>query len=355
MTTFRALLLYPESIASAIVWIAVTVRFITTVRRGIGRSGPAQRQAWLFWAIFFALAVASVVHHPLFRTFLALNVGEWFRQVPERLMSIAVYLLGVQICYEFARPMRPRWNWPVCMSLLVFGAYVLLATGIASGKMIESGVMSWDIFISLLLDYAVFLMVVRVGIPSFVWAWRHERQRPMRLRFAVMVAVHAGIGVWKATAVLETVIVALGHAYNFAPLYSFLAIFCTMTFVASHLMPAGFFMRLTMLQDYLSDLITFTFIRALECQTARLTGRQAAALGGGGTVLHSPAVAVYRSVIAVLDTRKLLKTQTHPLAQKLSEKLDAVTYPDLDYSEVISGLRQVGKELGFRSLIQLSI
>ncbi len=328
-----------DGLIAAGFWAAVIYRFGITFRYGIQRSGPAQRQAWLSWLTFFCIALAATVYHPAMQSFLAAGIGEWFSTVPRVSIAIAAYLLQVYICYDFAPQVRPRWDWPFYGGLLTVGLYILIMQATASGILPTLSPMSVlaDLFFNVYME----LLVVLIVFPSLAAALRQERQRPMRLRFYVMWSMHAMIAVWMLTGIVESLLIITGWRVNFAAFYILLMSAGFLAFTASYLMPASYFVQAVRALDYLTDLWTFGLVRILEINAAQWTGRDLLPIGAA-EVLMTPASAVYKSIIAIFDARKLLQAQNAIPPRILATQLETVARPELEYPEIVGRLREIG-------------
>lgn len=322
-------------------WSAVVVRFGVVVRRWPNLK--AQRQAWLSWAGYFTIALASTLYNPAVQNYLNRTLGLWFNKtLYVGAMVVIIYVMWSDLCCDFAPHLRPRWNWPLYVGLLTIGAGGLLTGAVSSGKLTPAFVVPGSTPAGIL--FAAFLMVVvgRINVPALTWAYRHEAQRPMRLRFLVMSLVHATVAFWVPISIVEHLVVATGRIFSLAPIYALLMGVFTVTFVASYLLPATYFVRLVQAYDYFRDLRTFLLIRRIERAAARWTGQDPAPIGIAD-ILRSPAAAIYRSVIAIFDCHKPLKEQSDSAPHWLGARLDRIARPDLAYSEIIAYLRDIGR------------
>jgi hypothetical protein len=328
-------------------WIAVGGRFVVTVRHGISRSGSAQRQAWYSWFTFFCIAIAATVYHPAIQSFFATHFGAWFSTVPRVSMALAAYVVGVHICYESAPQLRPRWNWPLYGGVVTLGLYVLIVRATAAG--ILPGLPRVSVLADLLFNAFILLIVTQIALPSIRWAHQHEQQRPMRLRFSVMWGMHVIVGLWMLGGITESLVLLAGGHADYGLFFLFLMIVGMVAFTTSHLMPAAYFVYGVRAMDYCADLLTFGLVRFVEICAARWTGRNLRSIPTT-EVLIAPALAMYKSVIAIFDARKLLKVQSTLPPRILGTQLDTVARPELEYAEIVRRLRRIGLE-EFRFLL----
>jgi|CXWL01.1.fsa_nt_gi hypothetical protein len=326
---------------NVVLWSAVVIRFGVVVRRWPNLN--ARRQAWLSWAAYFSIALASTLYNPAVQNYLNRALGLWFNKtLYVGAMVVIIYVMWSDVCCDFAPHLRPRWNWPLYVGLLTIGVGGLLTWAVSSGKLTPVFVVPGSTPAGIL--FAAFLMVVvgRINIPALTSAYRHEAQRPMRLRFLVMSTVHAMVAIWVPVSIVEHLMVAVGRTPNLALIYALIMAVFTLTFVASYLMPAIYFVRLVQAYDYFRDLQTFVFIRRIELAAARWTGEDPVPIGIA-EMMRSPAAAIYQSVIAIFDRHKPLKAQSASAPRWLGTRLDRIARPDLAYSEIIAYLRDMGR------------
>jgi hypothetical protein len=293
--------------------------------------------------VYFCLALAATAYYPDTQHLLETHVGAWFGSVPRVVLATTGYLLGVSIAYDFAPHLRPRWNWPLYLGVLASVTHVLLVWTVGLGHLKLPNILQTSLLGDVVFNYLILLLVARIGLPAFVWAWQQERQRPMRLRFQAMMATHVGIGLWSLTGILEALSLTVGWPFQLASVYNTLAIYCAIVFTLSYLMPAQNYVAIAQALDYLSDLRAFLYIRVLENTVSRYTGRRLIQLSVSD-VIRAPAAAVYRSVIAIFDGRKLLQIQPDLPARILATQLETAARADLEYPEVVRCLARLGQE-----------
>jgi hypothetical protein len=331
-----------NSLAVLVAWLIVWERLFSVLRRQPHLTPAARRQVWLFWTAFFGFAMAGTVYHPAVQKLL--TVSGWFHDVPQTGLAIAAYVIGAHICYSFAPAFRPRWNWPLYVGAGVVSIYIFLSWTTRAWPIVSSLVASKSAIPRLIFDAFMLVVLGRIVLPAYGWAWRHEQQRPMRLRFRLIAGMHGFVAAWFLVEIGEAAAWIYGIVFNLTPVYVPLGVFITLLF-AAHFVPPSFFVYLVQMLDYPRDILTYLYVRKVEIRSARLVNWRPIHFGWRD-MLREPAKAVYRCVVAIFDMRKLLRQCDHVDAQDLSIRLDAVAQADLDYTEIVAQLRELGQTRG---------
>ncbi len=341
MATYLAL----GALISLALWGSVISRFITVLKRRALRHTSAWRQAWLSWIALFGVAVASTFYNPFVRSALEVQLGPWFdKSLYVGAVVVWVYVIWTYLCYEFAPHLRPRWDWPLNIGLLTtaVGGFVMWA--VKFGKVVPAFAAPNSSPTSILFLTFALVVVARIMLPALIWAYRHERQKPMRARFVMMSAVHLSVALWVLTSVVEHLLLGIGRSYYFLPLFIALMVVFAVTFVLSYLTPAAFFVNLIQIYEYFGHLRAFMLVRKIEVAANRWTGRETKLVIISDAVLY-PAEALYRSVIAIFDRRKALQIQGASDAGLLGRQIGEIARPDLEYSEIVVRLCAMRRQL----------
>jgi hypothetical protein len=331
--------LFWNSLAAVVAWFIVVNRLVSVLRRQPHLSPTAKRQVWLFWGAFFGFAIAVTIYQPFVQKLL--NASGWLHDVPQTVLAIVVYVIGAHICYSFAPAVCPRRNWPLYVGAGAIVVYLFVAWATKSWPIVSPLLSSRGAVPRLVFNAFLLVILGRIVLPAYVWAWRHEQQRPMRLRLQSIAGMHGFVVVWLLIGTGDAAASTFGIALDLTPVYVTLGVFITLLF-AAHFAPPSFFVDLAQRLDYPDEVLTYLDIRKVQVRAARLVNWRLIRLGWQD-VLRDPAKAVYRSVVAIFDMRKLLKQCDHPDAQALSRQLDAVAKPDLEYDDIVRRLREIGR------------
>jgi hypothetical protein len=324
-------------------WAFVIYRFAVVLGRGVTMNGEARRLAWLSWLAFFCVAMALTVYHPKVQAFISQAVGPWAGSVPRTIVATVGFLINAEVAQTFAPHARVRHDWLRGLGVLTLVTYVLVNWSTATGRLaVALPLASRTALADIFFDFYLLLLLTRVSGPAFAWAYTQERRRPMRLRFLVMLVMYSGIAAWMVTGIVEAGSDVLGFTIDYSPFYTALVVTLVPMFVAAHLLPVKYFVAGVRAVDYVTDLVTFLAVRLVEAQTAQWTGRPIIVLGGARHILRAPQVAVYRSLIACLDGRNLVKASGSPAARRLAQQLDWAARPELDYEETVARVRLIG-------------
>lgn len=337
--------LFWTSLMAVIAWLIVITRLISVIRQHPHLSPIARQRVWLFWAAFFSFAVVVTIYDPLVQDFL--KGSGWLRDIPIIALAIITYVIGTRICYGFAPALRPRWDWPLYTGIGALAVCVLVAWAAQTQPIVSRPLVDKAIFSRLI--FAAFLIVVlgQVIVPAYVWAWRHEQQQPMRLRFRLIAGMHGTIALWLLLRVIEAAAWVVGLALSLGSVYVVLGVLITFLFSA-HFLPPSLFVKMAQALKYLQNIVTYFFIRRVEIYAVGLIAWQASPFNWFD-ILGKPDVAVYRCVIAILDMRKMLRRCDYVAAQDLSDRLDNNLRLDMNYEEIVASLRNIGRGLGRRS------
>ena len=335
-------LLFWNSLMAAIAWLIVLTRLISVLRHQPHLSPNARWRVWLFWCAFFSFAVVVTIYHPFVQQLL--SVSGWLRDIPIIAIAIVAYVIGAHICYGFAPVFRPRWNWPLYAGIMALAVCVLIGWATHSWPIVSRPLTDTATFPRLV--FAAFLLVVlgRIVLPAYIWAWRHEEQQPMRLRFRLIAGMHGSIALWLLLRIGETAAWAVGLTLNLGLVYVVLGVLITLSFSA-HFLPIFFFVQMTQIINYLRNISTYFYIRRVEVYAARLIPWRLGPIGWQD-VIREPAFTIYQCVIAILDMRKMLRRCNHVDAQDLSDRFDDNMRPDMSYDEIVTCLRDIGRSLG---------
>ena len=336
--------LFWNSLAATVAWLIVVNRLISVLRRQPHLSPTAKRQVWLFWSAFFGFAIAVTIYHPSVQRLL--EASGWLHDVPQTVFVIAAYVMGAHICYSFAPVLRPRWNWPLYIGAGAIAVYVFVAWATKSWPIVNPLLASRGAIPRLVFNAFLLVILGRIVLPAYVWAWRHEQQRPMHLRFRLIAGMHGLVVLWLLIGTGDVAARTFGVAFNLMPVYVTLGVLITLLF-AAHFAPPSFFVYLAQRLDYPKDVLTYFYVRRVEVHVAHWANWKLTPMSWRG-VLRDPATAVYRSVVSIFDMRKLLKQCDSGDAQDLSRQIDSIARPDLDYGEIVSRLREIGRGLGKR-------
>jgi hypothetical protein len=299
--------------------------------------------------VIFILAVTVTIYHPMAQNLLETEIGKWLSTVPRTLLAIVGNLVAVHLSYEFAPHLRPRRNWPLAVGVLTCMVYIILARAVEVGLIQLEPLQHGSTLPDLVFDYSLLVLNSRVLLPAFAWAAQHEQQRAMRLRFVVTLGVHIVITLWMITGLTEATMIVFAAGADFALVYVLLAVVGPVLCIAAYLVPASYFVSAIQMLDHASQLLTFVFVHHLELRVAQLSG-EGSIPRGAREILTMPSTAIYRSVIATFDLRKLLRTQPSQGAQILAARLDAVARPELEYPQVVQRLRQIGRDMLFQTI-----
>jgi hypothetical protein len=274
-------------------------------------------------------------------------VGQNFADIPRMLFTVVGFIMAAQLWYEQAPPLRPRWDWPMYGGGLIVVSYVLIILTTSLRQLIFPHPPSFyrHVIAESLLDIFLLVVIIQVGFPSVRWSSQQEKQAPLRLRILLMPIFLFAFSILLANDLAYALLMGINWEW---PLFNAIFLigvsaFC-LTFILVFCVPKVGFVYLIRVGNYLSDLLAFVFIRAVELQAAKWIGRQPIRLRIAD-VVHMPSVAVYRSVIAIFDGRKSLKARTAILAQTLGQKLDPIACPELEYPEIVAQLCQIGQNL----------
>jgi hypothetical protein len=308
-------------------WLFVGWRFVATIRHASTTDRRySMKQAWLMWGTYLCVALAAT----LFTIGLS---HEWLTQifiVGQSLVAIVGNLLLAGVGYETAPHLRRYRRRRIIAGLL---------TQILCTITLASPIPEWNIIGRLFFAFYLLLVQVRVITPALYHAYRQEEQPLMRLRFAIMVFAPYAVILWMINSLLDNSLTFLHLPYDQNPLYYLSLILASASFVIGYLLSTRFFLRGITFYIYFQNLWTFYVIQLLEKYFASLVGLSPSVLPFS-TVVNSPDVAVYRSVMSILDKRKnLLAVQ--PADALFRFELDRVASPDLGYGEIVHGLRQI--------------
>src|SRR5574337_1311602 len=183
MATYLAL----GVLISLALWGSVIGRFIAVLKRRALHHTSAWRQAWLSWIALFGVAVAGTFYNPFVRGALEVQLGPWFdKSLYVGVVVLWVYVVWTYLCYEFAPPLRPRWDWPLHIGLLTTGVGGFVMWTVKSGKVVPAFVAPNSSPMSILFLTFTLVVVARIMLPALVWAYRHEGQKPMRARLVMI-------------------------------------------------------------------------------------------------------------------------------------------------------------------------
>lgn len=337
-------------VLAVLLWVAVAYRLVIAWRRRPSLESGAGRQAFLLWGAFACVAAAATLYSPAVQAVLRQRFGDGVGTMSLAVCGTVGYLCGVHAAYDFAPPTRPRWNWPLWLGAATIGVITLVDAAAASGRLMPASPVGRRQSAEALFDMLLLLLAVRVGLPATAWALRQERHRPMRARFLAMLAMHGTTAVWMLVGILENLIAALGgRDLRATPVYAVLSVAGGTFFVLAFLAPASHFVHLVRAADHMKDLASFAILRAVEWRAAQWMGREARRLRWV-EALRSPGDAVYLSLIATLDARKVLKGHAHPQAQWLGRQLDAAACPEMEYAATVRAARRVGQAMAWRLL-----
>jgi hypothetical protein len=155
---------------------------------------------------------------------------------------------------------------------------------------------------------------------------------------------------WALAGIAEEATALVDARFDFRLVYASLGVTQLIAFIV-YFLPGRVLLRLQELFDYAGALLTLAIIWMLECRVGRVTGRHRRSLIVSD-VVQSPGKAIYPCVIAILDSRKLLLQDTGTFSSWLSQQLDSVACPELDYPEVVARLRNIGLAEMRRSVLR---
>ena len=339
-------------IAVGLAWVLLAARFLFVF------SKPEKRRElldspihWAMWAIALFIVLSGTTEHPAVKLFFEEQIGGWFATVPRTLFGLLLFMFGPRICFRMLPPYRvPRWNWPLYTGGLVFVAYVSLLWAADSG----SGFLPFDVGFyrdtagDSLFHFFVLLATVHTILPALIWLRVDEKHVPMRLQLSFLILMYQIFVVWMVNALLQSFSIALGWAFRpLDTLYPLIVGGFAVAFMAAFFAPPPLYRRLAKWQYYFSNLSAFILLRIVEMKTCRYTASEPSSIGLREAV-GQPDAAVYRSTIAILDARKLLKLQASHTARRLGNRLDLAAKPDITYSQVVARLRRIGMDFLIR-------
>jgi hypothetical protein len=254
-------------------------------------------------------------------------------------------MLVAAICVEIS-PIRPRWNWPILAGALTISLILIATLWLPTYSAVFS--VYGELIAHVCFALYLFVVIFRLVVPAFFWSFQHETQTPMRLRFALMITTHVAIAAWMVNSLIENTCLLLGWSYNQDPIYYILLTVAAPSFVLSYLLPASYFVKFIVLMNYIIDLATLLMMRNLENKIAALT--QAGATPGSlREWVWTPGSAIYRSAIAIFDSRKRLAQANNTDARILAAEIEKIARPDLPYPFVIRRLRRIGLATTFQA------
>jgi hypothetical protein len=331
---------WATSLVSLVSLSVALFRLAVVLRRGPKLSSSAQRQIWFYWGALLCFAFGTTIFHPFVLNWL--KTVDWLITVPRAFLALTAYILGAHICYEFAPPLRPKWNWPLYVGIFTMVVYAVLAWLTVSSfyHLKPKGLVP-----DLVFNVVIVTLIMRVVIPSFIWAWQHDGQEPMRLRFLFILVFHLVVAVWVLTKTAEDMLLALGISLDFAFAYTGLGILLGISFPA-HFVPMQYFVLMSRALNCVVSLWDFLCILVLEASVNQWIGR-VSLLPRFKNVLKSPGEEIYWCVIAIFDARKLLKWQAQVSSEMrtIGEQLDRVVQLDPEYPDLVRELSRIGQSL----------
>ncbi len=308
-------------------WLFVGWRFVATIRHASTTDRRySMRQAWLMWGTYFCVALAAT----LFTIGLSHDLPTQIFIVGQSLVAIVGHILLAGVGYETAPHLRQYRRQRIIAGLL---------TQILCAITLASPIPEWNIIGRLFFAFYLLLTQVRVITPALYYAYRREEQPLMRLRFAIMILAPIAVILWMINSLLDNSFTLMHIPYDQSPLYHLSFVLASGSFMIGYLLSTRFFLDGITLYTYFQNLWTFYAIRLLEKYFARLAGLSPSLLPFS-VVMRSPDVAVYRSVMSILDKRRNLLS-TPPADASLRSELDRVASPELDYGDILQGLRQI--------------
>jgi hypothetical protein len=239
------------------------------------------------------------------------------------------FLLASRVNATLLAPASPR---PIGLVKTAGHAQASISSDIS-----PSGLSPFSIQVGLL------VVVTQIMVPSLPWLARPERRLPVRLWLLAMVWIYGAVayGILNDLAGSLAQIAGLHYDHNPVPWIA-LDMWFPFLVLARHAPSLGF-KRLAQAYLYFSDLRAYTFIRPVEIRAAQLVGRAARPINLT-ELFHTPDAVLYRSVIAILDARKLLNARAATPASMLGAQLDSVADPDLTYQDAVTQLCRVGRK-----------
>jgi len=343
--------LWATSLVSLVSLSVALFRLAVVLRRSPKLNSSARRQIWFYWGALLCFAFGTIIYHPFVLNWL--KTVDWLITVPRAFLGLTAYILGVHICYEFAPPLRPKWNWPLYVGIFTIVVYGVLAwLTVSSFHHLKPKTLVPD----LVSNAVILTLTTRLAIPSFIWAWQQDSQEPMRLRFLIILVFHIIVAVWVLTGIVESALLTMGVPLDFTFAYTCLGILLGMTFPA-HFVPMQYFVLMTRALSYLVSLWEFLCILALEASVNQWAGRDST-IPGLRNVLKSPGEEIYWGVIAIFDARKLLKRRakvSSEIRRTIGEQLDRIVQLDPEYPDLVRELSRIGQGLIWFRLINLSV
>lgn len=209
--------------------------------------------------------------------------------------------------------------------------------GHAPARIPQSGLSTITIQVCLL------VVVTQIMVPSLPWLARPERRLPVRLWLLVMLWIYGAVAYWILNDLVGSLAPIAGLHYDPDPMpWMALGLWFPSLVLARHA-PALCFKRLAQARIYFSDLRAYALIRPVETRAVQLVGRAARPINLA-ELFQAPDAALYRSVIAILDARKLLKARAATPASRLGAQLDSVACSELTYQDAVAQLCRVGRK-----------
>ncbi len=193
------------------------------------------------------------------------------------------------------------------------------------------------------IQVCLLLVVTQIMVPSLPWLARPERRLQVRLWRLVMIWIYGAVAYWILDDLAGSLARIAGLHYGPDPVaWMALGMWFPSLVLARHA-PALCFRRLAQARLYFLDLRAYAFIRPVETRAAQLVGRAARPINLA-ELFQAPDAALYRSVIAILDVRKLLKARAATPASRLGAQLDSVAGSELTYQDAVTQLCRVGRK-----------
>lgn len=332
------------SIVIVLTWTVFLYRFYNVVRRRIkAHARQSPDITWSMWLPASTMLLAGTTLHPVIRGFFDNLIVPGTGYLVCNSIAILTYLLATQICYKFMPDFkRPRRNWPplaATLTIVALTTLTLMTTPDGSNLLLAS----------LVFPNVILVVTVKIIIPALIWSEKKERLAPTRLRIQVLRAMFYVVIVWMVNVLIYNglALFSLGHLYPpYHPIATLTIVGVGVFFLLSFFIAQSFFLRLANLYA----IVVFLHLRLLELHIYHWLSSNVQPTGRYPTqpsisdVFRHPEHATYRSVIAILDTCKLLKTYSHSRMAKLSARLSLVTSPRLNYPDVVRHLFFIARD-----------
>lgn len=330
-----------ENIGLIIAWAALVHRLFLTSHHKLGPSSKSvKRETRLTWGVLLCFTLVITFHalKPIL-----FPAYEWFASIPFAVTAILFMVVWAYLSYEFAPHLRPKWPWPVYTGTMTGAVYIWL----------------WDSYPDLaqgVFCTEITLLALLIVIPAHILMCREEQHPPMRLRVlilvitAIMIPLLTLSDLAKITA--STMPSLRFYLHYLDPLAGIILIG---GFLTGYLLPARYFVLFVVwvqrTTEYFQLLLRVPFLRVMECVACEWSGRATRPVSLI-EILQSPRSTAYGSVVAIFDSRKVLKDRLHIAAQQVGYKLDILSEPGLSYEQIVNSLTLMGRSYTIPFLLE---